>query len=520
MADIEKFYDHPDALMNDDGYMQEQPADFIGGIPEPLRISAWLIISTELCERFTYYGASLMFAQYLKDQLKLKKTDQVSIIRGFTFFCYFTTLFGAFIADQFLGKYLTITAFASWYVIGTALLSISALTSIERSTRLALFIVSTYLFIGIGTGGIKSNVSAYVAEQVKTGYKPTKTPGIYIDSRATIERCYRYFYMAINVGAFAGMLLCPQLAKNVNYFTAYVVPAGVMAVGLIIFVPGYRYYVKKPIGHSPFVKVYRTIRYALRNKNPNNAHWLDSSKGLKDAEWDDKYVDGLKRSIRACKVFLFYPIYWALYNNMTDNFINQGLEMKRPNWLSADQLNVINSAVLIITIPIFDTWVFPALAKRGIYLGPIKKIFIGFMIVSAGFVYVTVIQKFVYKSGPYYEFNGPDVPEDAYNDISVWWQVPAYVSIGISEIFASITGLEYAFSQAPAELKSTLTALFLFSNAGGSLLGMILAIWSGDPTVLYTFAAQSVLMFVFGVAFYFIFRHYDEEVRQMTTYDG
>ncbi|OLY79864.1 Protein NRT1/ PTR FAMILY 8.2, partial [Smittium mucronatum] len=259
MADIEKFYDHPEVLINGDGYMQEQPADFIGGVPEPLHLSSWFIISTELCERFTYYGASLMFAQYLRNELNMKKTDQVSIIRGFTFFCYFTTLFGAFIADQYLGKYITIAGFASWYVIGTALLSISALTSIERSVRLALFIVSTYVFIGVGTGGIKSNVSVFVAEQVKTGYKATKIPGVYIDSRATIERCYRYFYLAINIGGFAGMLLCPQLAKNVNYFTAYVVPAGVMAVGLIIFIPGYSFYVKKPVGQSPFVKVYRTI---------------------------------------------------------------------------------------------------------------------------------------------------------------------------------------------------------------------------------------------------------------------
>ncbi|OMJ22082.1 putative peptide transporter ptr2 [Smittium culicis] len=519
MEDYEKGHNISDGI-SPDGYIIDQPEDFIGGIPEPLRASAWFIIATELCERFTYYGASLMFTQYLRGQLNVSKVTSVAINRGFTFFCYFTTLFGAFTADQYLGKYKTIAMFASWYVIGTALLAVSALDSLNFSSRLPLFIVSTYLFIGFGTGGIKSNVSAFVAEQVKSGYKPTSIPGIYIDSRATIERCYRYFYMAINIGAFVGMLSCPQIAKNKSYFAAFLVPAIVMAVGVLVFIPGYKLYITKPIGGSPFIKVYRCMRYALKNKSPSNEHWLDGAKGLKDGEWDDKFVDGLKRSVRACKVFIFYPVYWALYNNMTDNFINTGLQMSRPKWLSVDQLNVINSLVLIVTIPIFDTWIFPMLAKRGVYLGPIKRIFIGFMIVAFGFVYVTVLQKIVYKTGPNYDFTGPNVTENSFNNISVWWQIPAYVSIGMSEIFASITGLEYAFSQAPAELKSTLTAVFLFTNAGGSLIGMILAIWSGDPVILYNFAAQTTIMFVVGIAFYFMFKHYDAEVRTQTTYEG
>ncbi|OLY80745.1 Peptide transporter PTR2 [Smittium mucronatum] len=520
MEDQEKGPYVVDSRINEHGYFLEQPADFIGGIPEPLHISAWFIIATELCERFTYYGASLMFTQYLRLQLKLQKQSSVAIVRGFQFFCYFTTLFGAYVADQYIGKYKAITSFACWYVVGTALLAISALSSLKSSLHLPLFIVSTYLFIGIGTGGIKANVSAFVAEQVKIGYRPTSSPGIYIDSRSTVERCYRYFYMAINVGAFTGMLICPQVAKNVNYFSAFLIPAVVMAAGVLIFVPGYKFYVKKPIGDSPFNKVYRCMRHALKNKNPENQHWLDSSKGLKDGEWDDNFVDGLKRSLRACKVFLFYPVYWALYNNMNDNFINQGLQMDRPSWLSADQLNVLNSGVIVILIPIFDTFIFPWFSKRGIYLGPIKRIFIGFIIVSIGFVYVTVLQKFVYKAGPFYDFTGPDVSAESYNNISIWWQIPAYLSIGVSEIFASVTGLEYAFSQAPAELKSTLTAVFLFTNAGGSLIGMILAIWSGDPTVLYTFAAQSSIMFVVALIFYRLFKHYDIEVRAQSTYGG
>ncbi|KAJ2749519.1 hypothetical protein GGI19_005618, partial [Coemansia pectinata] len=111
--------------------------------------------------------------------------------------------------------------------------------------------------------------------------------------------------------------------------------------------------------------------------------------------------------------------------------------------------------------------------------------------------------------GPYYDFTGPDVPVGATNDISVWFQIVPYAAVAISEIFASVTGLEFAFSQAPAELKSVLTAVFLFTNCGGALIGLILAIWGGDPQVLYVFAAETAVLGVMSVVFYFCFRHYD-----------
>lgn len=61
-------------------------------------------------------------------------------------------------------------------------------------------------------------------------------------------------------------------------------------------------------------------------------------------------------------------------------------------------------------------------------------------------------------------------PMPMMSDISIFWQVPQFVLIGISEIFASITSLEFFYSQAPMTMRSVSQALNLFTNAVGSWL--------------------------------------------------
>jgi dipeptide/tripeptide permease len=46
-----------------------------------------------------------------------------------------------------------------------------------------------------------------------------------------------------------------------------------------------------------------------------------------------------------------------------------------------------------------------------------------------------------------------------------------YILIAISEVFASITGLEYAFTKAPKNMRSLVMSIFLFTTALSSAIG-------------------------------------------------
>ena len=76
--------------------------------------------------------------------------------------CAVTPIVGAIVADQYLGKYKTIVLFCGVYMAGLLILVCTSIpTALHNGAGLGGFIVSI-LIIGLGTGGIKSNVAPLV----------------------------------------------------------------------------------------------------------------------------------------------------------------------------------------------------------------------------------------------------------------------------------------------------------------------------------------------------------------------
>ncbi len=98
----------------------------------------FFILCTEACERFSFYGMRAILSLYLKHLFVLdgmeddKAEDTATILyHTFNFMCYFTSLFGAFLSDSFLGKFRTIFYISIVYVIGQATLAFGAVPGSE-----------------------------------------------------------------------------------------------------------------------------------------------------------------------------------------------------------------------------------------------------------------------------------------------------------------------------------------------------------------------------------------------------
>lgn len=328
------------------------PPVYIGSVPTPedvlflprvadsLPYPAFLVAIVELCERFAYYGLSGPFQNYIANAahdanglpgaLGLRQAAATGITNAFQFWCYVTPILGAVVADQYLGKYATIKWFSVIYMVGIAVLFLTSLPwCIERGIALP-GLIAAMAIIGLGTGGIKSNVSPLIAEQVRstTPFVKTLRGGrqVIVDPELTVQRIYMVYYMSINLGSISA-IATTMLELHVGFWSAYLLPLVMFGVGYVVLVRGKKRYVIKPPQGGVIGDCFRALWIAVRNggdldkAKPSMQH---GARGKASITWTDGFVEELKTALVACKVFLFFPIYWVTYSQMMNNFVSQG----------------------------------------------------------------------------------------------------------------------------------------------------------------------------------------------------
>ncbi|VDN26357.1 unnamed protein product [Gongylonema pulchrum] len=89
------------------------------------------------------------------------------------------------------------------------------------------------------------------------------------------------------------------------------------------------------------------------------------------------------------------------------------------------------------------------------------------------------------------------------NKVSILWQIPQYVIITIGEILFSITGIEFAYSQAAPSMKSVVQALWLLTSSIGDSIIVVIALLSPfSDMAIESFAyaaAMLVVMLIFAL---------------------
>ncbi|UMM30059.1 hypothetical protein L5515_012108 [Caenorhabditis briggsae] len=109
-----------------------------------------------------------------------------------------------------------------------------------------------------------------------------------------------------------------------------------------------------------------------------------------------------------------------------------------------------------------------------------------------------------------------------HNRVSILWQIPQYVIITAGEVMFSITGLEFAYSEASPQLKSVVQALWLFTTAVGDLIVVIifmLNIFSDVAVQMFVFGGIMLLVifvFILLAVFYYEYADYSNESEVLT----
>lgn len=446
----------------------------------------------------------------------------------YTFWCYVTPLLGGLIADQYLGKYKTIVTFAGVYWCGLLILVCTSIPSSLRAGAGLGGYIASILLTGLGTGGIKANVAPLIAEQYKRRTMAIavtkKGERVVIDPYVTIQRIFLIFYWSINIGALS-LLATPYMERDIGFWSAYLLCLCMFMVGITVLVLGRKQYVDRPPDGTVVLDSFKAVGLMIRHRNMDAAKpsWLAQNKASKTVSWDDNFVEELKRALVGCKVFTIYPIYWVCYGQFSNNFVTQAGQMAG-HGIPNDLMQNFDPIAIIVFVPLMDRLVYPLLRKARIPFKPISRITFGFWIAALAMAYAAIVQHLIYSAGPCYEHPLCDasvVNGVAYgNNVHIAIQTPAYMLIGISEIFASATGYEYAYTKAPPRMKSFVQSLFLLTNAFGSALGEAFVPAAFDPAILWMYVGLAIGTFLCGCLIWILFGKYNQTEEKMNYIEG
>src|ERR1700685_2048854 len=193
------------------------------------------LFTTEMWERFSYYGMRSLLVLYMTKYLLL--SDHSGNVVGllavkhaletlfgpldvqplssqiwglYTGLVYFTPIFGGLLADRVLGRRRTV-------VIGAVLMAIGHfMMAVENLFLFAL------LALILGNGCFKPNIS-------------TPGGGLYAPGDHRRDRAYSIFYVGINVAAFLAPLVCGTLGEEVGWHYGFAAAGVGMCIGLCIY---------------------------------------------------------------------------------------------------------------------------------------------------------------------------------------------------------------------------------------------------------------------------------------------
>ncbi|RRT37434.1 hypothetical protein B296_00052335 [Ensete ventricosum] len=229
--------------------------------------SAATILGVELCERLTTLGIAVNLVTYLTGTMHLGSAASANIVTNFLGTSFMLCLLGGFIADTYLGRYLTIAIFTA----------VQASVSIAQCPCFVLGVLYLGLYLtALGTGGLKSSVSGFGSDQFD------ETDGA---EKKQMTKFFSWFFFFISLGSLMAVTVLVYIQDNLGRRWGYGICAVAIMLGLVVFLSGTRRYRFKRLVGSPLTQVAVVVASAWRKRrlalpaDPSMLYDLDSNAG-------------------------------------------------------------------------------------------------------------------------------------------------------------------------------------------------------------------------------------------------
>ncbi|KAJ1324689.1 putative peptide transporter [Microdochium nivale] len=519
-------------------------------VPGKLPTIAYLICFVEFCERASYYGVQPLINNYVNRKMPeggngygappIDPNDQKTagalgmgtsvanaVSQSFSMLAYALPLLFGYLSDTRTGRFNMIVYGIGVFGVAHVLMCAAGAPDLLASGMAKVpYFISLYT-LSLGAAMFKPNVSPLLLDQMthKVPVVVTLKDGSRViqDPEHSAERVMLWFYLLINIGGFMNVATT-YCEKYVGWWLAFLIP-------LILYLPlpVLMWWLKPrlilhPPGGSDLGNVVKVIVICFRRggimRIGRKGFW-DVAKpthiaasGLErrfTTNWNDAFVDDVRRTFQATGIFCFFPIQY-INDNGLGSAVSFLSTMLTTNGVPNDVINNFNSLSIILMAPILNYGLYPLLRRFNIHYGPVARMTTGLALSTLAGVGYTILQQYAYEQSPCGEYGSTDCEiGTGVAPISIWWTgIPLAIG-GISELFINVPAYGIAYSRAPVNMRGLVSAINLFNTAVAYAIGLACSSIVGDPYLVWVFGAPTIIGGVLTVVFWFLFRHIDKE---------
>ncbi|WOK98066.1 protein NRT1/ PTR FAMILY 6.3-like [Canna indica] len=480
--------------------------------------SAAMILVVELNERLTTLGIAVNLVTYLTGTMHIGNAEGANVVTNFMGTSFMLCLLGGFIADTFLGRYLTIAIFAAVQASGVGILTISTAVPGLRppacvngdcvrasGPQLAVLYLALYL-TALGTGGLKSSVSGFGSDQ----FDETNA-----GEKAQMMKFFNWFFFFISLGSLMAVTVLVYVQDNLGRRWGYGLCAASISIGLVVFLLGTRRYRFKKLVGSPLTQIAAVVVGAWRKRrlelplDPTLLHDIDEKAAVeekgsrksklkqrlphteqfrfldkaainvnpvaKHTKWQLSTltdVEEVKIVVRMLPIWATTISFWTVYAQMTTFSVSQATTMDRhiasSFQIPAGSLTVFFVGSILLTVPFYDRVVVPltrTLTGNPHGLTPLQRIGLGLLLSALAMAAAALTEikrlRAVAAGAP---------------PLSVFWLIPQFFLVGAGEAFTYIGQLDFFLRECPKGMKTMSTGLFLSTLSLGFFVSSALVV--------------------------------------------
>ncbi|CAK8564646.1 unnamed protein product [Lathyrus sativus] len=469
--------------------------------------AAIFIIIMEAAEQFANIGLGSNLILYLNKALNEPLTEAAKNRNTWVGVSSIFPLLGGFIADSYLGRFKTIIIASLIYLMGMILLTLSV--SIIKNKK--LFFTALYI-LSVGDGGHKPCVQTFAADQFAEDT---------LEERDAKRSFFNWWYLAIVIGSVFAVFVIGYLMDNVSWGIGLLVLASMLAIALVVFLLGTKRYTKESPKGSPITSIVRVFvaaarKWRVRDTRGPDSYWyghdhdsfhhsrstpiirtlahtkqyrfLDKAMIIDEHDASRKIVnpwrlcsmtqvEEVKLVIRLIPIWLSCLMFTVVQSQLGTFFTKQSSTLDR----SIGQHFVIPSAalqgfvgiVILFAVPLYDK-VFVPFARKitGHHSGitVLQRIGVGLFLSIFTMIVSALVETKRVGVAKNHNLLDNNHSKEIIIPMSIWWMLPQYTILGVSDAFTIVGLQELFYDQMPDAMRSLGAAAYLSIVGVGSFV--------------------------------------------------